>query len=441
MKILLVSVFFYPQNAIATLRVGQWAKYWSEQGHDVTVLTTQKYPFMVNCDYNYILPNRIKIVEVPYLPRYFRTTKSSIPTPQEGSTRLNESHIIARIKRSTKTLRTMLGAFFDIYTLWIFPAKRAGTVLVSTEKFDLIISSFSPSAAHIVASYLKKKAQHSIWIADYRDLWTDNHLSRASWVFRKIGEAIEKKVIAKADILTTVSHPLAKILQDKFPNIPTYTIENGFDSQEFPKWKETLKHQVLQIHFPIIISYTGTIYPGKRDPEPLFKAISELIQEGDITTAQIQVHFFGNNLYEVNKILKKTPIYTPFVTLFGMRTRQEALQAQKNSTLLLFLEWNDPSAKGVLTGKLFEYLVSGKAILAVGIDYHNSAGELIKKSGTGICCIDKEEIKNILLSIIKTQKINFYNPDIDIIQKYSREKQALAIINLLDKHKKKNVRI
>ena len=43
MKILIISDYFPPLNSIASLRPYSWAKFWSKMGHDVTVLTTQKY--------------------------------------------------------------------------------------------------------------------------------------------------------------------------------------------------------------------------------------------------------------------------------------------------------------------------------------------------------------------------------------------------------------
>ncbi len=42
MKILIVSFFFPPQNAIGGQRPYSWAKYWSRKGHEVHVLTPIK---------------------------------------------------------------------------------------------------------------------------------------------------------------------------------------------------------------------------------------------------------------------------------------------------------------------------------------------------------------------------------------------------------------
>ena len=42
MRILLVSPYFPPQNAVASLRTHAFASWWARAGEDVTVLTTVK---------------------------------------------------------------------------------------------------------------------------------------------------------------------------------------------------------------------------------------------------------------------------------------------------------------------------------------------------------------------------------------------------------------
>ena len=96
--------------------------------------------------------------------------------------------------------------------------------------------------------------------------------------------------------------------------------------------------------------------------------------------------------------------------------------------MLIFLEWSDPSANGVLTGKLFEYLISGTPILAIGPSENSCSCKLIKESGTGLCCSSVRQIYNVLKRVIKEKVFYFYTPRIDVISRYDRRKQVERLV-------------
>ena len=113
-------------------------------------------------------------------------------------------------------------------------------------------------------------------------------------------------------------------------------------------------------------------------------------------------------------------------------SRKESLEIQKKSDLLLFLEWNDPTARGVLTGKLFEYIVSGTPIISLGVTEEHASGKVIKNTKIGNLYNDKNKLKKDLMKIINLKKVFFYNPDIKEIEKYSREKQVKKLIKIMN---------
>ncbi|NLC36031.1 MAG: glycosyltransferase family 4 protein, partial [Alcaligenaceae bacterium] len=190
MRILLVTCYFYPQNRIAVLRVGQWAKYWALQGHEVTVLTTQKYAFLGPHGLEPAMPTGIKVVEVPYLPAWLRqrlerrapVRKDDGATPETAGQRLR-----LRVRR----LRSHIGSLIDIHDLWIGPARRKGLEIMTRHRYDAIVSSHSPPAAHMVASHLKAAHPQTLWLADFRDLWARNHITSARGILRNIENTLE----------------------------------------------------------------------------------------------------------------------------------------------------------------------------------------------------------------------------------------------------------
>ncbi len=431
-KILFITTAFYPQNKISVLRVGQWVKYWSHMDCEVTVLTTRKYSFMgpfgLETDFN---PN-VKVMEIDYLPSYLASkleNKNSVRVDGQS----NNGDFDSFFKKTLRKARKYIGSLFDIHDLWITGAFNEGVKLLEANTYDFIISSYSPPAVHVVASKLKRKFPNVKWIADFRDLWAYNHLQSARGLLGLYEKYKERSTIKNSDIILTVSTPLSEVMQKKYPGIPVNTIENGFDEDEFPNWVQKVSEFRNRNSDQLIITYTGTIYEGKRDPTPLFQACNELIEIGLLNKEKIKINFYGNNVETLTKIINKNNLNKhSIINLKGFVSRNDSLKAQFESSLLLFLEWNDSTASGVLTGKLFEYLVSGVPIIAVGIDNKTTAGELIELAGVGKTAITSEAIKKILLDFIQSGAFSFYQPNVELIKEYSREKQAKKIIEIVN---------
>lgn len=431
-RILLISCFFYPQNRIPVLRIGQWAKYWASEGHDVTVLTTQKYDFMGPFGLESDLPPEVRIIEVPCLPKFVQ--RAAKPRVEDGASSFTGKAASAEslLKRKVRGLRRYIGSTVDIHDLWISPAYKAGMKLLAENQYDAIVSSYSPPAAHVVASKLKRKHPNLVWFADFRDLWANNHITSAKGIFKWLESTRENRSLnGLADALITVSQPLAADLKVRHPNIPVWLIENGFDPQEFPRWIQAISRGP-RLTEKMTICYAGTIYPNRRDPTPLFVAVNELIDSGQISADKISIEFYGKNEQELSEIIQRTNANRHnVIKIKGFVTRQASLEAQRQSDLLLLLESGEPGAQGMLTGKVFEYLVSGIPILAVGIDNTHAAGELLEATGTGFCASDSNELKRLILAAIERHHFNFYRPRKDLIAGFSRKKQAQLIIDRL----------
>ncbi|WP_281950370.1 glycosyltransferase [Nitrosophilus kaiyonis] len=430
-KILFITTFFYPQNRIPTLRVGQWSKYLAKNGYEVFVLTTKKYSFMGPLGLDEKLPENVKKIEVDFLPNLLKKKLDNKERIVKSNNKDNSNNI-TKLKLIIRKFRNYIGSLFDIHDLWINPAIKEAKKIIEKEEIDFIISSYSPPAVSVISHKLKKLYPHLQWIADFRDLWAYNHVFYAKGIFGIYEKYKEKKILSNVDKIITVSNPLTEEMKKHYPTKKIYTIENGFDPEEFHNWKNTLKVKP-KISNKLVISYLGTIYPGKQDPSILFEACNELIEEGFIEKSQIEINFYGNNKKQLDDIIKsKNYNKYDIINIKGFVSREESLKVQKESDMLLLLEWNDPSAKGVLTGKLFEYLVSGRPILGIGINNENEAGKLIEKTKTGKLFTNKDLLKQELKKILLNKKIDFYNPIVSKIEKYSRDKQVLRLIEIME---------
>jgi len=411
MNVLLITHSFAPLNKVSSLRLTHWVKYWLRSGVSVTVLTTKKYSFDGELDLPTIEHDLLKIVEIDYLPSL---SKKKIGNRHQNTTIKKTK--LDNIKRLVRKFRNIIGSLFDIHDLWVPKAIREGVNLSRNEPFDMIVSSYGPSCSHIVASRVAKYSKVK-WLADYRDLWADNHIGNAVFPFSSIERFIENSTVGKyAFKLITISTPLEKTLNHRFSQ-SVVTVENGFDPEEFNNLNSSYE---VNEFFPgeINIVYAGTIYPGRRDPSALLHSVARC-------NYKVHVHFFGPDTEVLGEMIEKSGCDTAYI--HGYRHREYILNALNQADILLMLESGSKDADGVLTGKLFEYFAIGKPILGAGFDDSVLLGRVIKKSNMGECFINEPKFFTEYLEGFDPKK---YVPNEIYISQFSRELQAKKVLSL-----------
>ena len=398
MKILIISPNFPPLNSIASLRPYSWARCWTSLGHNVTILTTQKPPSpqALTCDLS-----AFTMLEQP-IPGYnlFRHLDDRSAGPKTA--RVARERGLKKLTHALNRLRRARGIFIgarmpDHHDLWILPAIRR----VRKKKWDLLVSSHGPYASHLVALHLKKKRPETPWVADFRDLWTQNHIFPGVFPFTQLERYLEARIVRNADVLTTVSAPLAQKLRRQYAR-KAFAIENGVDLEQLDALPSA---SVFPQDGLLRIVYTGTIYQGKQDPSPLFQALAQLEQEGFPYAQRFRVIFAGKNLGPVLETARSFGIERA-VEFAGFVTHDHSLMMQRDADAVLFLEFEAPGYDGILTGKLFEYLASGTPILSVGTQPSSSAGALIEEAEAGEACgRDLSRIKSVLVSLVEGERI------------------------------------
>lgn len=434
MKILIVAVYFPPQNSVASLRPYSWAKYWSRDGHDVTVLTTRKPEHPTDSPYPFT-GFEVREVEMPLFNR-LRGVLGKKNTAQVAASKnvvksTLFSALLGRINRTIRHFQNKNGILNacrmpDLTDLWAARAFQS----VSSEQWDLVVSTAWPYPVHQVAYRLRRHGMAKKWVADWRDIWIGNHLYPGLFPFTLIEKYLEKQWMKAADAITTVSEPLAEILRKRYGDKVT-VIYNGFDPEDYENLPPE-KAYPQDGTFRIV--YTGSIYPGWQDPSPLFEAISILKKEGKITPDRLQVIFYGNNA-DMTPLASKFNI-AEFVQYGGFIPRQQALHYQRDADALLFLEFESKSLQGILTGKLFEYLFAGPPILAVGAGVDGSVSKLITQTKQGISFgrdIIKisesiEGILNVKNPLLLDKKARGKHTS---ILYYTREAQSNKLMNLI----------
>ncbi len=381
MKILIVAVYFPPQNSVASLRPYSWAKYWSRAGHDITVLTTKKHGHSTDSPYPFT-GFEVREVELPFFNRLRSTlgkeNTAKVSTSKNTIKAMLLSPFLDRVNQFIQYLQKKFGIpnycrMPDLTDLWVSPAYNA----VVNEKWDLVVSTAWPYPVHQIAYRLRKNGLAKKWIADWRDIWIGNHLYPGLFPFTLVETYLEKRWMKAADAITTVSEPLAEILRARH-GYKVSVIYNGFDPEDYenlPPEKAYPQDGVFRI------VYTGSIYPGWQDPSPLFEAISTMKKEGRISPDRLQVIFYGNNA-DMSPLASNFNI-AEYVQYGGFTPRQQALHYQRDADALLFLEFESKNLQGILTGKLFEYLFAGPPILSMGVGMESYADSVLKETRRG----------------------------------------------------------
>ncbi|NLV28533.1 MAG: glycosyltransferase family 4 protein [Methanomicrobiales archaeon] len=322
-------------------------------------------------------------------------------------------------------------SFPDFSSYWVKPAIKQAEKLIMEQKIDLIFSTYGPSGCHIVGSYLSQKYKIP-WIADYRDLWCDNPVYSYSKARKKIESSYEEKILFSSDYITTVSKPLINQLKKRFNDKPIESIPNGFDERIL------LNISKPENFFSIV--YTGRLYQGKQDPEPLFHVLSRLIKNRDISASDIRIYFYGDNDLWLIQMVNDYHLQD-IVSFYGHVNRADALYAQKTAQILLLLTWNDPEQEGIITGKVYEYLASGRPILAIGHNNEKDLKYLLEKTGTGVHVTSNELLEKYLFNTYKefiSCGLVSYSGQEKEIMKYSHYEMTRNFVRIFSKIEREN---
>lgn len=388
MRILLLSFFFPPYNSIAAARTGKIARYLFEAGHDVRVISARKQrrlPTPITLE----IPEE-RVIYTPWFDysRYielvqFRSINAPPPqpsTPQPAQTSRPRMPLWRKIGSELRGKLRTLAYYPDEYITWIPTAYRASMQLLKTWQPDIIYASAPPPSVLITASMVARR-QAIPWVAEFRDLWTDNHDYQYIYLRRRFEERLEARTLASANGLVTVSQTWADLLTHKYHR-DVAVVTNGFDPSDYPQ-----NVQVPYRDGTLRIVYTGTVYLGSQSPAPLFDALQRMGQNAEA----VRVAFYGSKAALIREEAARYQV-EHLVEIYDHVSYRQSLEVQCQADILLFLTWNDKRVRGWFSGKLYEYLGARRPILAVGSYTEDVSTELIRNRQAGVVLSDSDAI-------------------------------------------------
>ncbi|WP_423818856.1 glycosyltransferase [Salinimicrobium sp. TIG7-5_MAKvit] len=422
-KVLIVTYYWPPAGGPGVQRWLKFVKYLPENGIEPIVYTPENphYP-LKDTSLEAEIPSEIKVLKNAIFEPYAVAGMLSKKDTEKIS-----SGIIPKEQKQGFLQKFMLfirGNFFipDARKFWIKPSVKYLTSYLKEHEIDTVITTGPPHSMHLIGLELKKTLGVK-WLADFRDPWTQigyHSKLRLLPSSRKKHEELEKEVLQSADKIITTSFTTKAEFHSK-TNRPVEVITNGYDIEKVEK---------LPMDEKFSISHIGSLLSG-RNPENLWQAISELIAENEDFAKDFQLKLVGAVGDQVLESIQKWHL-EEWLVLKNYVSHSEALQLQKSSQLLLLIEIDSEETKGIIPGKLFEYMVSERPIFAVG-PVDADIEKIIRETNTGSYFLypQKGEIKAYILEkyeLFKKGELRSYPIG---LQQYSRSALAKRLANLI----------
>ena len=376
-KVLIISYYWPPSGGPGVQRWLKFVKYLPEfEIHPVIYIPKNpRYP-ITDSSLNQEIPENITIYKNKIFEPYFYAGFLS-----KKKTKQISSGVISDENPSfiEKVLLWIRGNMFipDARKYWIKPSVRFLTGIIKKEGIDTIITTGPPHSLHLIGLELKKNLDIK-WLADFRDPWTSIgyhtklRLTKAS---QRKHRQLEKEVANGCDKLLVTSNT-TKAEFELITTNPVHVITNGYDIPE-----SELPFSALDKKFTL--SHIGSLLTG-RNPENLWKVLSEIISENETFRKVFQLNLIGVVGQDVLNCINDNGLefYTRIIEYV---THEEAVNYQRRSQLLLLAEIDSPQTRGIIPGKLFEYLAAKRPILAIGPEQWEG-GEIVKSTNSGIVC-------------------------------------------------------
>ena len=409
MKVLIVTYYWPPSGGSGVQRWLKFVKYLQNFGIEPVVYTIANPNYPIT-DESLIkeIPDNITILKQPIwepnnILRKFKRNKT-----QESAGFLNPNPSIFG-----KILQYIRANYFipDARKFWIKPSIKFLEKYLSENRIDAIITTGPPHSLHLIGLDLKNKLGVK-WIADFRDPWTEiDYFEQLPLTGRskKIHHDLEKKVLENSDAVIVIG----KTMKENFMQFSNsvYILTNGFDSE--------IQKAVVLSEPKFTITHVG-LMNADRNPYSFWKAIRELSDEYEDFSSDYQIQLVGKIAPEVEKAIQLNQLKN--VLEIGYVSHKKVKEYQNTSQVLLLAINKVKSAKGIITGKIFEYLQAKRPILAIGpID--GDLSEILSETNAGIIADfdDVVTIKSELIKLYQLFKKNELSVDSTNIEKYHRK--------------------
>jgi hypothetical protein len=424
-KVLIITYYWPPSGGAGVQRWLKFVKYLREFSWEPIVYTPSNPENPVD-DTSLLKdqPKNLEVIQQPIWEPYDLYKKFIGQKPHQ---KINAGFISEnkKPKLSEKISVFVRGNFFipDARIFWVKPSIKFLNNYLHLHPVEAIISTGPPHSMHLIAHAIHEKQQIP-WIADFRDPWTNidfyKDLKLTKWADKK-HHVLEKQILKSATRVITVGRTMATEFED-IAKRSIDVITNGYDVDTNP---------LSQLDADFTIAHIGSINKD-RNPNLLWQVLSNLCKTDNTFNTKLKIKLVGKVDVSVIESLTQFGLQNHLIKIPYL-SHDAVVVEQKKSQLLLLLVNNTPNARGILTGKLFEYLAAHRPVICIG-DVDGDAAKILHQTEAGITVQfnDAASMTQVILSYFK----NYLNGNLQVntkhIAQYHRKqltKKLAAILN------------
>jgi glycosyltransferase involved in cell wall biosynthesis len=401
-RVLVLAYLFPPLGGAGVQRTLKFVRYLEPLGWDATVITTRSRAYPVH-DFSLL-------EEVPCSTRVIRT--SVLPLARW----LSLVPFRLRLKRLYAALTWPDGGVG-----WAFFAFLAAVREIRRQRPDVIFTTSAPYGAHLVGLRLARLTGIP-WVADFRDEWAANpHLDSQPQTLTKLANRAERAITSRARRIVVAAEYfcLAGLPNGDRRRV---VISNGVDEADLPAPPPKPPTDRF------VLAHVGTLYESI-DPSPVLRALAALIERGQIDGSRIEVRLVGSNW-----LTDFAPPAGIPVQRTGYVDHARAIQEMSSATALLLYV---PRSSLAPSGKLFEYLASGRPLLAL-VHTNNLASRLVREWNAGMVADphDRAEIEQAIMSLWERWQDDGLPDQAEVrgrtLERYSRRANAQRLAEVFE---------
>jgi hypothetical protein len=427
-KILIITYYWPPAGGPGVQRWLKFAKYLPEFGWKPIIYTPE------NPSYPLLDESLMKDV-----PENLEIIKTKIWEPYQLAEKLNKSNKKFKAGQfdvgnnqswKSKLSIWVRGNFFipDARVFWVNPSVKFLEQYLKDNKIDVVVTSGPPHSLHLIGLQLKKKFTDLKWIADFRDPWTEisyyKHLKLTNKSDKKHRQ-LESEVFKNADITLATSYTDAENFRKNGAN--AVCITNGFDESDSAN-NPTIKKISTETQFTL--SYIGVL-EQLRNPENLWKALNDLVKTNSDFAEKFKLKFVGRIDDKILQSIENSSLKN-YIENLGYLSHDKAIDEMSNSSMLLITNFPNVSSKGIIPGKIFEYLATGKQIISFGPSEADVSKILAEtKAGKHFSYEDSETIKQFILEKFELWKSRNLVENTQNIEQFSRRNLTRQLSEIL----------
>jgi glycosyltransferase involved in cell wall biosynthesis len=396
-KVLVITYYFPPSGGSGVQRTLKFVKYLREFGWEPVVLTAKEadYP-AYDASLQKEVPRGVAVYRAPLFEPYKLYRRFTGRPINQSTDMATLSQSPDRRKKWSEHVSEFVRAGFfvpDARMTWLYPAVKMGKKIIADENISIIFSSAPPYTTHLIARKLAS-ASGLPWVADFRDSWI-GWLSAPQWRpvwARLLEQRMEHAVLRDADKILTVSNGVAEDLLSRHAELCDQRwqlLPNGYDSQDFSGIPPAPRSD----RFTLV--YTGSMY-GHRNPEMLIQALERMPSS---RAAQFLVRIVGRVDDAILARIRSSRVADCFEHIAYV-THASSLSYLLAADAALLIIDDAPATRGIVTGKVYEYIGAGLPILALAPE--GDAADLINQNQLGLV-ISPGDIRAIQDGLLQIQ--------------------------------------